>query len=537
MKVNKSLFPALALGVLSACSSDELDNLSSSTTVKNEAFVKVKIVNPESTATRALTRATEQGIESEYNVSNVVFAFYDNDGKFAAISKATNVIKTNPSSDGNLDATTEAVVALELNETEPKPTQVLAFVNIGNAETTFDEKDLSYVMKATVASGDKFADSNNFYMTNSTYLDSDNKIRATAAIAATDYHETKDAATQATHAVPIYVERLAAKVTVSLKEDMTPVDVTVDGGVLKFIPDGYLLNATNKTSYVVKNISNTTSYWDGWNNDRNFRCYWAEDANYGSTSNDALNFTTYDADHTSAGNSIYCLENTFNSLTTGKEYEIATHVLLTGHYELWKGASKHPITKQVNLPEGTFFMYGGVLYEPNELIKQLAQPVYSDENGTGIADGILYTLFEYKMDSNKAWLQFKQPAGGTTYYYHNGTSYAELTGDAITSFNEKQKGYFAEGFNAGKAYFPVLIKHKNTTGEGVSTSSVGYYGVVRNHHYEITINSIKGLGIGVADPSQPIHPDTSKKTYYVGSTLNVLSWEKVEQNVDIDTTK
>lgn len=68
----------------------------------------------------------------------------------------------------------------------------------------------------------------------------------------------------------------------------------------------------------------------------------------------------------------------------------------------------------------------------------------------------------------------------------------------------------------------------------ITSSKKGDYGVVRNHYYIITINSIKNLGKAVNDPDEVIVPnDEDSKSYYVAAKINVLSWKVVKQSVDL----
>ena len=96
-----------------------------------------------------------------------------------------------------------------------------------------------------------------------------------------------------------------------------------------------------------------------------------------------------------------------------------------------------------------------------------------------------------------------------------------------------------EKFQAGKAYFNVPLKH--IWGNLASASNtfeadkvrLGDYGVVRNHIYDLTINSIKGLGTGIGDIRQPIVPPTQNEQYYISTRLNILKWRVVGQSVDL----
>ena len=93
--------------------------------------------------------------------------------------------------------------------------------------------------------------------------------------------------------------------------------------------------------------------------------------------------------------------------------------------------------------------------------------------------------------------------------------------------------------NGKSYYYATLIRHFQDS-EGVAWSvnsptytlaHLGRYGVVRNNWYEITINSVSGPG----DPEIPDTPDTPDDEIegYINCTINVLSWAKRSQNVDL----
>lgn len=96
-----------------------------------------------------------------------------------------------------------------------------------------------------------------------------------------------------------------------------------------------------------------------------------------------------------------------------------------------------------------------------------------------------------------------------------------------------------ERFETGKAYFNVPLKHiwgnltDATNKFNGETVLLGDYGVVRNHIYDLTINSISGLGTGIGDLKQPIVPPTETDQYYINARLNILKWRVVKQSVDL----
>lgn len=102
-------------------------------------------------------------------------------------------------------------------------------------------------------------------------------------------------------------------------------------------------------------------------------------------------------------------------------------------------------------------------------------------------------------------------------------------------------------YTNGYAYFTQPIVHlgfyagtnpnKNTeTGALVtpvnwSAARVGDFGLVRNHVYDIYVNSITGFGIAVREVNDPIVPPKDEVNYYMAMQLNVLSWAVVPQQV------
>ena len=87
-------------------------------------------------------------------------------------------------------------------------------------------------------------------------------------------------------------------------------------------------------------------------------------------------------------------------------------------------------------------------------------------------------------------------------------------------------------------YYNIPIEHLNndeiSETDGNKTIPEAKYGVVRNHHYVVTINKLENMGHGIFDSSEAIVPgDDDKETYYVGANINILSWKIVTQGVDL----
>jgi hypothetical protein len=99
----------------------------------------------------------------------------------------------------------------------------------------------------------------------------------------------------------------------------------------------------------------------------------------------------------------------------------------------------------------------------------------------------------------------------------------------------------ALGYTRGLMYYSIPIKHLGAVdkedgveGDYATKLFETYLGVVRNHYYKLTINSLKGVGHGIVDPKEPIVPNPVEDTgYYLNAKINVLSWKVVSQTVDL----
>ncbi len=97
--------------------------------------------------------------------------------------------------------------------------------------------------------------------------------------------------------------------------------------------------------------------------------------------------------------------------------------------------------------------------------------------------------------------------------------------------------YMGNGYKGGRMYYNIPIEHLNnaavTDEQNSKVIPEGHYGVVRNHWYKITINSLQYLGKGIYDPEEVIVPDDEDKKYYLGADIQILSWKVVNQGVGL----
>ncbi len=532
MKIKYVFLSMLACGMLAACSNDEVAEGSNTTNLGGgEAYVKVRIAMSDGAASRATSGGYDNGSTEERQIKSIRFAFFNDENNLVTWGEdvgTTTVTPTTP--DQNVEGLAEAVVALILDEGDEMPTKVVAYVN--GAPTV--------AVGTTFSTGVRSLETNTignttdgFVMTSSTYWNNGEQIAT--PVAPGDFYETAEMATTAENPVTIYVERLAAKVKVneatSLSDNIEDLQDS-EGNVLKFNLVGYALTGLNTTEYYLKHLQDWSALSWTWNNSTDHRSFWAEDPNYISMPDDkGLDFVSYKEVVENNKGVQYCMENTLTAyLYDTDNFQACTCVLVVGTYTVTNTSGE-----SVTDADGTFYMYGGKVYSETGLKNQLANNglVYTrtgsdtpeDPYKYTSADPSAYTLVRVS-GTNEVTLSLTQSA--TTYYTpdEDGTGYVEITD--YTTFNAtlaKQVGG-AEKYNGGKAYFTVPIEHLAASGDG-------HIGVVRNHSYVLTLESIKGLGDGVYEPTEDIIPVPPTNKYYVGATLNILSWHVVNQSVNL----
>lgn len=569
MKIKGLLISMLACTVLVGCTSDDVVENNEQTLEKGKAFMGVRIELPSDGLSSRGSGTTDGGYlnsTTEHAIKTIAFVFYT-DGAYYGQS-FNNAVTDTDQATGNVESIAETVVALETQE-KTFPNQVVAFANVYSsateAETALKDKRLTEAYAITTSKINGQTDDLGFIMTNSTYLSGGNIITATS-VNATNFYEQDHLAIA--NPVDMYIERVAAKIIAKEATDINIEDIpTADNNVkLKFKVENFTLNASNKTSYLLKNIDDTWNFganWViSWNNANDYRCFWAKDPNYTdgkynlnafenddeegdnnvNPTDNSLNYYSY-GENTISEAGIYCLENTFEGTPNTNPFSYGTHVLVNGQY--YNGEKKLR----------TFYYYGSLAYEVTEDNEVNSTSLSTDipdqeEFRTRLAEATkcFYTLnadgkthSAYTIDADNIEIVRAKKEGAddvtiafkdtfkeyNTLYVENNGTYTQIT--SLAAANQAILDWIgtADMYKQGKGYFAVLIDHFGKDG------NVGEHGVVRNHLYELTINSIRSMATGNVDPNEPIIPEGDKKTYYLGATLKILSWKKVQQGVDL----
>lgn len=440
------------------------------------------------------------------------------------------------------------------------PSQIVAVLNWVPADKAYSLKDLHSNLTALV--GVDAADGG-YVMSNSVYMDSASKMVDAVPLTAANIKTTADAALKAP--VDIYVERIAAKVVVTAngeKVESTTHDNVFDttkdtnfvlsGGsnVDVFVQlHGWELFNDYSDSYLLKNIN--TGWTDAdlgfsWNNLSYFRCYWAQSQT--TLLDDKFAWSYQDGENINYGVDVekhtYCGENTLpvtrdpngKVLTTSPN----TKVILKGQLLQSDGNNGH---KPLELASWYGNEYAGEEALRIAVANSLAYTLYHSSNAKDFypidKDDIVFDTNVAGTQSYEAGFKLSETGDDVMWYLYSSdgqhTPFGDtgLAGDNAAKTNEYLATHVEPAiiYVNGMTYYIVDIEHLGNTGKTAE------YGVVRNHVYQIDINSIKGYGSPVYNGlgfivEQPEYPEVYDDTY-VAARINVLSWKVVNQRVDI----
>lgn len=549
----KSLFLSMLVGMaFVGCSSEKELNGGGTDPVKGgTGYVAVNIVQPKTVGTRA-TGDFENGDAAENNASEGLFFIFDASGKVHNVNgKSSQRIKLAGSGTTDSPAVERIYNAILLIDgVKDNPTGAKQIVCILNApaELETDVTNLSDLQAKVEDYCTGKTEDGKFVMSNSVYYDGDNLIVATPVKA----ENVKKSASEAlNNPVDIYVERVVAKVRAKQKTGgitNNVVKITVDGVEHSYTIniDGIALSNRSDKAYLLKSLTGYSNNKWTWNDKTNFRSFWevmpgkkdgADQVTVQKVSwNDIDGDGHYNAEAT-PGNycfTQYILPNTFEK--TGDV--INTSIMVAAHLtETVDGT-----TKNADL----VWIRGGYTTDKGALnvIASAVQTkfAYYKKTGESSYKELEFSDFEWKGETGvgySCYAQLKTEFGTDNKIYEfTGVTPAEVT-DGVSKVNNylksKDNSLYARKYTDGKSYYFVEIEHVAATGSG-ETATPAINGIVRNHIYDLTLNSIAGPGIPVFNPADkniPQEPE-DENLYFLGARVNVLDWRIVSQGVEFD---
>ena len=596
MKKIKFLATLLAAGALVACNETIEPQGSGENTPINMPTTSGNMTKADDKQDSNPDIDFEDGSTNEYKINDGIIVFFkstteddnpDANATFVSAYNLRNLTTTNDPSDQVTERVATVTEAPMVSQSEQLYALVIlntpSFVTVDEnthemSINTTELKNTHTLTEFTKAltgqdlktyTGD---DNDDFTMSNaplSTEDGSDNEYTGPTAktLVPVTVYETQEAA-ESSDAARIYVERVAAKVTLKGFDSDKQITVTSNGvynGDIVTLT-GWALNVTNKSTSLVRNVegfkasteagswlaaatsgsTNNTSRFAGtsvipvdYNGKNYYRIYWAKDGNYDSgddfnifSTNEENGDITPEPDWNTEiatgtdDNALYCLENTMDA-SWQLNNKTTTVVLRTTYSVKFDGQSEAQLqdfficgtnpTKHPKVQTGTD--QGICAYVTTQANNRLADGSKIGENDLTLKADIISgryasldeikKLFDLENETDEKWNAIWNEIG-TIKYYQGGVAYY---------------------------YDDIFIRHFTDTetpwndGQAYGIEHLGRYGVVRNNWYEINVTSISGPGEPVID--EPGTDPNDDAEAYISCEINVLSWAKRSQDVDL----
>ena len=591
MMLSSVLASALMLTVVS-CSSDDITGGDAQTGNGTTSYlaVNLKTVGNAPTGNARQTRAYtdsqkgtyEDGVGAENTIKSVRFYFFNADGTPYILNNVNDngnyierEVKVNQGDQSQtVEGITETVLVLN-GENHVAPASMLTVINPDiNPGLLKDGAALRWSVMRKELVGTTFNDKTHFMMSNSTYEEAGNDV-CTTQLTGKTYASSGDAEK---NPVNVYVERVNAKVNadvVGTNFEKETADVIFDGvsmkdnqktkvGDLSLAKEdgttdkkeifayivGWGLATENGKAELFKQID-TQKFTDEilgispWSSADYHRSFWSLSVPFtgtGANKNEPLNHKFSEYTH-KLGEAVYTLPNTpteaidddhiyDNTLT---KFVVAARLA----YEDADGSLKPAEICEYKGQEflGTDNLKKVFLNEISRYYKKVpvaaGQP---DKYENLTSSDITFTTTAPSGTQAKDYEVFATLANpNITLYEQKGGVWHEVTDKS--DVNDMLQAAPAEVRKGGMAYYYTTIKHLGQKGKS-GEPKLGEYGIVRNHSYQISLNSIKGFGTPVYDPKKIIVPTVpSDDKTYLAAKINVLSWRVVPSTVDLDKTE
>ena len=523
------------------------------------AYASFKINLPTTSGTRAAgdpqgTPDFNEGTAAEYEVKNGTILIFDaTTGKFVTSAELGNM---NPWTDVKTGGVTTAAIATVKLSNVSISGNYNALVLLNNnvdattkkvklPTTTETYKDWS--KDASKANADEYVSTEGIFMANAPMYSTTTEPTTLVKI---NHVCASPEEAQAKAATVVYVERGLAKVTM---KDFTTGGYSIsagtyEGGKVKI--KNWQLDVTNKSTFPVHQTGTLKSSWaEIWNTPRFYdqtstafkRVYWGVDPNYNNSDyqtlancQTAFNMIKNDEVTGTAGeaNPQYCLENTFDldNMKQGQTTRVVFKAVFT--------------PKDFTSEYKTFYKIGNntTIWSQEYLEKQIKTVALTAMGITDDAEQDKYgvDLTKGTNISGKAGQHLIEPENIT---YSGEASSSKVTDDIVNKINDKLGLSNAAGISTylnGEAYYIARIKHFNeltswTAGTPYGSDNaafLGRYGVLRNNWYELSVNSVSGLGYPDVPEVKPTVPD-DENDQYINVSVKILDWAKRSQSVDL----
>lgn len=568
--------------------------------------ISVNLPTRSGSTTRAENDKYEDGLSSEYEVKNGILALFDASSKTSegdyTLLAAYKLDLTDSELDTDKDNITSThSVVTQIKSTTAKDVYALVLLNDNGILTASDGKLLQIGSTgSTDLTGQTY--NNILALTTDNAMTGTGFFMANAPVSATpgnasapngkyttlskvDLSKIKETRNEAINdpAVSVFVERGVAKVSLN----STSLSGTTSDDNLTYTFDGWVLDNTTKSSYIVRNMGTAAGTYLKYSSEKFtptpnyrfvgdtklgntskqpdvdlYRTYWCVDPTYDKTfdaKEHAANFNTVTsaADVTSwltSGKYVYCHENTFD--VDHMDYSNTTRALVkvtfNGGKKFYTNNGANAILDTDSKRDDAVMSY--VLGTDINIV-DLKKYLSDNQASTG-------TVWS-KEDFDLTWATTPDKDGilKVTKIELSATGKAKLKADfsAFTGWDaikdQLNTNRVIRQYDNGASYYEVRIKHFAgddagvgdlapwNTWETVKPSAseaypggnkeqnyLGRYGLVRNNWYDIDVTAIKKIGSPVVPDITTDNTPDDNIDAYISAKINVLSWAKRTQS-------
>jgi len=580
------LFPiALTALVLGACSSEDvIDNGGQGPVAPGEkGHISLSINLPTMAGTRV---SYDDGTPNEYDVKNAKLLIFA--GNDEANATCQGIYDLNVDAFLNYGTSVDQITSTaQIVQAITKPTgnnNLYALVVLNdNSLVTNDmiNKPFSSLYTTSKTLNASALKENGFFMTNAPlYSKAGGQSDPTAApagkvttLSSIDANKIYSTETEALNspAATVYVERALSKVTLSGPTTTTLPESGANANIASYTIAGWVLDNTNKSTYLVRNVAPATSWW-GYKNpntsDNNqyrfvdkdpvetgvnlYRTHFGIDPNYNINYNSA-NFTTVggstiDGQNLIAANGTtpaYCLENTFDVAHMTEKN--TTRVIVAAKLTV-NGAESGGDFYLLNNNTSVIYTQEGVKKEVKRLWMNYLESIKGTyiKKGKFTEDNVTVTL---SPDANRGYItvtnvEMSEPGGIEWQTDQDINTLNQAARNYVSTINDNLKIAYYKG---GVAYYPVLIKHFGDVETPWSTSNIvggnsypdgdasqkwlGRYGVLRNTWYQLNVTGLKNIGSPAVPEVTDDYDDPGKQ--YISVDINILPWAVRSQSVEL----
>ncbi|WOG03885.1 fimbria major subunit [Segatella copri] len=609
--MKKTLLFSVALAglMLGSCSSsDDLNGGGTGNPGFNKdgnGFMSISVNLPtrSGSTTRAENDKYEDGLSSEYEVKNGILALFDASGKTSEgeytllAAYKLDLTDSELDTDGDNITSTHSVVT-QIKSTTATDVYALVLLNDNSILTASDGKLLQ--AGTTDLTGKTYneilAQTTENAMTGTGFFMANAPVSATpgntaapdgkyTTLSKVDLSKIKETRNEAINdpAVSVFVERGVAKVSLN-----STASGTTDDDNLPYEFNGWVLDNTTKSSYIVRNMGTDAGNYLKYSSekfapalnsrfvgdtklgatskqpeDNLYRTYWCVDPTYDKTFTEAthkdyFNTVTSAADVTSwltSGKYVYCHENTFDvdRMNYSNTTRALVKVTFNGGNKFYTNNGANAILDTDDKRDDAVMSY--VLGTDINIV-DLKKYLSDNQGSTG-------TVTWEKKDFKLTWapapdkdgiLKVKAIELSTDGQAKLKAHPSPFTGwDAIK--DQLNTNRVIRQYDNGASYYEVRIKHFagddtgagdlapwNTGWESVKPSAsvaypgnkeqnyLGRYGLVRNNWYDIDVTAIKKIGSPVVPDITTDNTPDDNIDAYISAKINVLSWAKRTQS-------